>query len=133
MARRAIRTDRLIAVLGVAVLVLGAVGAFFVLRDGALVPEPSPSDRALRQIEEKFGPLAEVNLMVSGTSPMIVCGYVGLPIHGEDGRVSRSPVIFISRPKQLFLGDDPRQAEFRDTLRLLCPDLPTPPAVAAVQ
>lgn len=125
MARRAIRTDRLIAVLGAAVLLLGAVilwGAVRASRSG-FVEEP-PARRVLRQAREQLGRTAEIRLLDEGRG-RVVCGYVGR--RGESAAYG-----FISRPNRIMMSDDPLATEFQAMLRADCPDLPkAPPASAA--
>ncbi|KQY85735.1 MULTISPECIES: hypothetical protein [unclassified Brevundimonas] len=121
MARRAIRTDRLIAVLGAAVLLLGAVivwGAVRTSRPG-VVEEP-PARRVLRQAREQLGRTAEIRLLDEGRG-RVVCGYVGR--RGESAAYS-----FISRPNRIMMSDDPLATEFQAMLRADCPHLPRPPA-----
>ena len=121
MARRAIRTDRLIAVLGAVVLLLGAVivwGAVRTSRSG-VVEEP-PARRVLRQAREQLGRTAEIRLLDEGRG-RVVCGYVGR--RGESGAWS-----FISRPNRIMMSDDPLATEFQAMLRADCPHLPRPPA-----
>ena len=76
MARRAIPTDRLIAVLGVAVIVLGALALWFVTQGsgGGFTEEPA-SRRVLRQAREQLGRPAEVQLIEPGRG-RVVCGYI---------------------------------------------------------
>ena len=76
MVRRAIRTDRLIAVLGVVVIVLGALAIWFVTRGsgGGFTEEPT-SRRVLRQAREQLGRTAEVQLIEPGRG-RVVCGYI---------------------------------------------------------
>lgn len=121
MARRAIRTDRLIAVLGAVVLLLGAVivwGAVRTSRSG-VVEEP-PARRVLRQAREQLGRTAEIRLLDEGRG-RVVCGYVGR--RGESAAYS-----FISRPNRIMMSDDPLATEFQAMLRADCPHLPRPPA-----
>ncbi|MDP3803388.1 hypothetical protein [Brevundimonas sp.] len=120
MARRAIRTDRLIAVLGLTVLVLGVVALWFVAQgSGAGFTEEPASRRVLRQAREQLGRTAEVRLIEPGRG-RVVCGYVA---PGRGGR----PVGFISRPNRMLLSHDPLNAEFRAMMSADCPDFPEPP------
>ncbi|HEV2081200.1 MAG TPA: hypothetical protein VGR32_01980 [Brevundimonas sp.] len=121
MAARRIRTDRLIAVLGGAVLALGALAAWRVIAtDGAAPWETPPHRRALHQVRERFGPSGQVRLIEPGRG-RVVCGYAGR--RGETGSVA-----FVSRPNRILFADDPLTGEFRAMVDADCPDLPTPPA-----
>ena len=121
MARRAIRTDRLIAVLGVAVLVLGAAVLWLAARNGGVFAEPSPSDRALRQLREQLGPDVEIHYLEVGKGRAL-CGYAG-------SRQGSGPA-FISRPNRLLLDSDPLQTEFNQMRGDVCPGfIKAPPAV----
>ncbi len=122
MARRAIPTDRLIAALGVAVIVLGALVLWFVTRgSGAGFTEELASSRVLRQAREQLGPTAEVQLIERGRG-RVVCGYVAAERRGE-------AVGFISRPNRLLLSQDPLNREFRAMIDADCPGFPEPPAM----
>jgi len=117
MARRAIRTDRLIAVLGVAVVVLGAVVMWFVVRgSGAGLTEEPVSRRVLRQAREQLGRAAEVQLIEPGRG-RVVCGYISATKGGR-------PVRYISRPNRMITDRDPLTREFDDQTRLECPGFP---------
>lgn len=125
MARRAIRTDRLIAVLGAAVIVLGALALWFVTRGsgGGFTEEPA-SRRVLRQAREQLGRTAEVQLIEPGRG-RVVCGYIAA---GRGGRA----VGFISRPNRMLLSHDPLNGEFRAMITADCPNFPEPPAARAI-
>lgn len=121
MARRVIRTERLIAVLGAAVLLLGAVilwKAIEASRPG--FTEEAPERRVLRQAREQLGRTAEIRLLDEGRG-RVVCGYVGR--RGESAAYS-----FISRPNRIMMSDDPLATEFQAMLRADCPNLPKPPS-----
>ena len=125
MARRAIRTDRLIVVLGVAVVVLGAVVLWFVTHGwGAGFTEESISRRVLRQAREQLGRSAEVQMIEPGRG-RVVCGYVAA------GRVGKA-VGFISRPNRMLLSHDPLNREFRAMMSADCPAFPEPPSAHPV-
>ena len=121
MARRAIRTDRLIAVLGVVVIVLGALTIWFVTQGsgGGFTEEPA-SRRVLRQAREQLGPSAEVQLIEPGRG-RVVCGYIAAERGGR-------AVGFISRPNRMLLSQDPLNVEFRAMMSADCPDFPEPPS-----
>ncbi len=125
MTRRAMRTDRLIVVLGVAVLVLGVLVLWFVTRgSGAGFTEEPVSRRVLRQAREQLGPTAEVRLIEPGRGK-VVCGYVAA------GRTDLG-VGFISRPNRMLLSHDPLNGEFRAMIAADCPGFPEPPAGSVV-
>ncbi|MDP3369455.1 MAG: hypothetical protein Q8M32_06355 [Brevundimonas sp.] len=125
MARRAIRTDRLIAALGVAVLALGALALWFVTRNpGAGFTEEPASRRVLRQARDQLGRTAEVQLIEPGRG-RVVCGYIAA------GR-GEAAVGFISRPNRMLLSEDPLNGEFRAMMAADCPGFPEPPAVRAI-
>ncbi|GAA0868657.1 hypothetical protein GCM10009116_06360 [Brevundimonas basaltis] len=111
MARR-IRVERLIAVLGAAVLILGAVILWLATRAGGLGGgAPSPEERAGAQLRDHIGRSAVVRYTERGRR-RAVCGYVSA---GED------LVVFISRPNRILLETDPLKAEFDEMLRDVCP------------
>lgn len=117
MARRVMRIDRLIAVLGVAVLVLGAVILWFVSRGaGTGFTEEPASQRVLRQAREQLGGSAEVQLIEPGRG-RVVCGYIAVTRGGP-------AVGFISRPNRMLLSDDPLNGEFRTMIAADCPGFP---------
>ena len=120
MPRRAIRTDRLIAVLGVAVLVLGAAVLWLATRGsgGGFTEEPA-SRRVLRQAREQLGQSAEVQLIEPGRG-RVVCGYIAADRGGR-------AVGIISRPNRMLLSEDPLNGEFRAMIDADCPDFPEPP------
>ena len=112
MARRVIRVERLITVLGAAVLVLGVLVLWLVGRDGGLGGgEPSAEDRARAQLREHIGPEAVVRYTETGRR-RAVCGYVS---------TGDQLVVFISRPNRILLETDPLKAEFDEMLRDVCP------------
>ena len=118
MQPRRIRVERLIAVLGAAVLILGALLLWLVTRDGGLGGrEPSPEERAGVQLREHVGPGAVVRYTERGRR-RAVCGYVS-----ADGDL----VVFISRPNRILLETDPLKAEFDEMLRDVCPGFLTRP------
>jgi hypothetical protein len=125
MARRRLNSDRLIAILGAIVLVLGAlVGWRLTAGQGTAPWEPPPHKRALVQVRERMGPTAEVRLIERGRGP-VVCGYAGLKGGG-------APVAFVSRPNRILFADDPLVGESKAMVDGDCPGLPTPPPVEAV-
>ncbi|GAA0649267.1 hypothetical protein [Brevundimonas lenta] len=120
MAQRSIRTDRLIPILGVAVIVLGALILWLVTRGGFGTDEPSPEARARVQVREHLGRQARISYTEEGRR-LAVCGYI------TDGD---EVIAFISRPNRLMLETDPLKQEFRQIQRDLCPGFLTrPPAI----
>ena len=111
MTARRIRVERLIAVLGGAVVVLGALLLWLVTRDGGLGGEPSVEERAGQQLREHVGPDAVVRYTERGRR-RAVGGYVSA---GDDLGV------FISRPNRILLETDPLKAEFDEMLSDVCP------------
>lgn len=123
MAPRRIRVERLIAVLGAVVLLLGALLLFLVTRGGAFGDgEPSAEDRARAQLLVHIGPSAVVRYTEAGRR-RAVCGYVS----DADGRL----VSFISRPNRILLETDPLKVEFDEMLRDVCPGFLTRPPLVA--
>lgn len=111
MTRRRISTDRLIAVLGVAVVVLGALILWIVSRNGFGPQEPTPEARAKAQVRELMGRQARITYTETGRR-LAVCGYIA------DGP---NVVAFISRPNRLMLETDPLKQEFDQMQGDLCP------------
>ncbi|MBX9576149.1 MAG: hypothetical protein K2X07_10970 [Caulobacteraceae bacterium] len=125
MSARRIRTDRLIAVLGAAVLLLGGlVGWRLIVAEGVAPWETPPQRRALQQVRERLGPTGQVRLLERGRGP-VVCGYAGR--RGEEGSV-----VFVSRPNRILFADDPLVGEFRAMVDVDCPGLPLAPPAPAV-
>lgn len=111
MTRRRISTDRLIAILGVAVLVLGALILWLASRNGFGPQEPTPEARAKAQVRELMGRQARVTYTETGRR-LAICGYIA----------DRDQVIaFISRPNRLMLETDPLKQEFDQMQDDLCP------------
>ncbi len=120
MGARRIRTERVIAVLGAAVLVLGGLVLWRVASGDAVGPiGEAGSARLLRQAREQLGPRAEVRLLEAGAGRTL-CGYVGL--RGEAGAQG-----FVSRPNRLLLASDPLRDEFSALIKRDCPRFPQPP------
>jgi hypothetical protein len=114
MTRRAIRTNRLIAVMGVIVLALGAAALWAAGQGAQFGPDqPTATERALVQLRELIGPGVELRYTEAGQGRAL-CGYARRP-------GARHDVAFISRPNRLMLGDDPLKAEFAEMQRKLCP------------
>ena len=117
MARRVIRVERLIVVLGAAVLALGAVILWLVMRDGFGPSGPTPRERAEAQLRDHAGRDAAVVYEEAGRRSAL-CGYV---------RTGGRDTAFISRPNRVLLQTDPLRAEFDEMLRDLCPGFLTRP------
>ena len=114
MARPTIRTNRLIAVLGLVVLALGAAALWAAGQGAQFGPDqPTAGDRALVQLRELIGPGVELRYTEAGQGRAL-CGYARRP-------GARHDVAFISRPNRLLLADDPLKTEFAETQRKLCP------------
>ena len=120
-----IRIDRVIAVLGLAVLVLGAV-LLWLATHGQVPGDPREpvSERVLRQAREQLGSRAEVQLIEAGTG-RVVCGYVAAEPRG-------AAVGFVSRPNRMLLSQDPLSTEFRAMLAADCPNFPAGPIAAVI-
>jgi len=121
MRRRAL-TERLIPVLGLAVIALGALIALGVLRGERFgFREPPATERALQQLRSRLGPRAELRYAEQGHG-RVLCGYGGRP--GEPRAVA-----FVSRPNRILFADDPLPREFDQLIRSECPGFnraPTP-------
>lgn len=114
MSERRLRTDRLIAILGVIVLALGAVAVWRVAQDGGLGRRTESSgERALRQVRTELGRGAEVRYIEPGIGP-VSCGYAA---RGP----GQTAVAFVSRPQRILFSDDPLPREFAETRDRYCP------------
>lgn len=124
MSDRRRQTDRLIAVLGVLVLALGAVAVWRVARDGGLGRQTeSANERALRQVRTELGRTAEVRYIEPGIGP-VSCGYAA---RGP----GQAAVAFVSRPQRILFSDDPLPIEFAETRDKYCPGFARRPSTAA--
>ena len=118
--KRRLNVQRLIGVLGVLVLALGALSLwaiYHVARPG-FRQEPA-ADRVLRQAHEQLGPRAEIRLLQTGRG-RVVCGYLA-----ADSKSAASG--FVSRPNRLLLSNDPLKGEFEQMVAQDCPGFPAPP------
>lgn len=114
MARGGIGTDQKIAVLGVAVLLLGALSLIALSQGAQFGPkQATAAERALTQVKTQMGAGAEVRYLENGKR-RAVCGYAG--IAGE-----KRAVAFVSRPNRILMGDDPLGAEFAEMKAQFCP------------
>ncbi|RZJ27317.1 MAG: hypothetical protein EON85_11455, partial [Brevundimonas sp.] len=66
MAKRTIRVERLIVVLGGAIVLLGLLILWLVSRDAFGHPEPTPEERAQVQVHALVGPQARVTYTETG-------------------------------------------------------------------
>ena len=112
MGRR-LDPNRLITVLGVAVLLLGAVSVYVFSRGEGLGMQPSPSERARQQLREALGRDVELQYVEEGEGA-VLCGYA-------DG-----VTMFISRPNRLLLSTDPLLSEFEQMMGQACPGFARP-------
>ncbi|MBA4805739.1 MAG: hypothetical protein H2038_13900 [Brevundimonas sp.] len=120
MTRR-LSTDRLILVLGFAVLALGALILWLVSRNAFAPSDPTPEQRAAAQVRDILGPDARVRYTEAGRR-LAVCGYVE-----HEGRT----VAFISRPNRLMLSTDPLRSEYEQMQADFCPGFLTRPSGSA--
>lgn len=111
MARRWIRTERAIAVLGAAVLALGALIAWRVWEAQTFSPESA--DERVRDQLLGYDPALRPFDLSAARTPGVLCGYAGSP----GGEVVR----FVSRPNRLLTSRDPLSGEFREQVRRECP------------
>jgi len=118
---RRLSTDRLILVLGLAVLALGALILWLVSRNAFAPEAPTPEERAAAQARDILGADARVRYTEAGRRGA-VCGYV------EDGGRT---VAFISRPNRLMLSTDPLRAEYEQMQADFCPGFLTRPGGVA--
>ncbi|MBU2168512.1 MAG: hypothetical protein KKF88_11825 [Alphaproteobacteria bacterium] len=112
MARR-ISVNRVLAVLGGAVVLLGAVVLWRVVDTGGFAPQPVV-ERVRGQLADYDASLALFD-MTDGRTPGVVCGYAGTP--GDRA----SAVRFVARPNRLLTSADPLPGEFRDQIEAECP------------
>ena len=112
---RRLDLDRLIMILGAFVVVLGGVAIWLATR-GELPFQQEPADRrALRQLQEQFGPGIELRYVETGAGRGL-CGYAG-------GGDLEHDVVFVSRPTRVMTNQDPLPEEFEATLNAVCPSL----------
>ncbi|MDQ8030266.1 MAG: hypothetical protein REJ23_16185 [Brevundimonas sp.] len=111
MAKRTIRTDRLIIVLGGAIILLGLLILWLVSRNAFGRHEPTPEQRAQTQVHALVGKKARVTYTETGRR-RAVCGYL---------RNGNEVVAFVSRPNRLMLETDPLKIEFEQNQSDLCP------------
>lgn len=129
MARR-LTVQRLIPVMGVLVLALGALSAWVVYRNARPPTEPTANERALRQVREQRGRAFDVRYAEAGQG-RAVCGYAGPRGNaGLSREGGQDAVAFVSRPNRILFSDDPLPVEFREMQQRFCPGFlanPVPP------
>jgi len=108
-----ISANRIITVLGGAVLLLGAVVLWRVVDTGGFSGEPVV-ERVRGQLADYDGALQLFD-MTDGRTPGVVCGYAGRP--GDRA----SAVRFVARPNRLLTSADPLPGEFRAQIEAECP------------
>ena len=116
MARRVIKVERLIAILGVVVLALGLLLVWLLSRNAFQPTQVSALDRAETQLGIHLNARAPIVYSEEGRRNSI-CGYV---------RTEGRNVAFVSRPNRIILETDPLPAEFADMQRDLCPGFMKP-------
>jgi hypothetical protein len=126
MARR-LNVQRLMLVMGVLVIGLGAVCAWVVYQRAEPAAQPDGNARVLRQVREQRGAGFDVRYAETGRGRAL-CGYAG-PRGTGPGRPADA-VAFVSRPTRILFSDDPLPVEFREMQQRFCPDfLARPSAV----
>lgn len=115
MARRLIfRPSRLTVVLAIMAALFVALSVVAVIQGARFgPPPPTPSERALEQLQREIGPGAELRYVEAGADRS-VCGYAGLKGRSETR-------VFVSRPRRILFGDDPLRVEFEAALAAACP------------
>ena len=123
MARRGMKIERVIAILGVVVIALGLLVVWLVSRNAFQPQQVSALDRAQTQLRAHLSERAPIVYSEEGRRNAI-CGYV---------RTEGRNVAFVSRPNRIILESDPLPTEFADMQRDLCPGFmraPNPPRAA---
>jgi len=125
MTRR-LTVRNVIPVLGVLVLILGALSLWVVTRGEPAFREAPAPERAVRQVREQMGPTGEIRYVQAGER-RAACGYAGR-------RGQEQAVAFVSRPNRILFSDDPLPGEFREMQKRFCPDfLVSPPGMGPVE
>lgn len=121
MARR-LKVQRVILVMGVLVLALGAVSAWLVYHNVQPPAQPTANERALRQVREQRGAGFEVRYSEPGQGRAL-CGYAGPRTNGGAAGPGGGgdAVAFVSRPTRILFSDDPLPVEFREMQQRFCP------------
>ena len=126
MAQTRFTVRALLPVLGIAVLILGALSLWVFVHERTARSGETPFQRAERQVREQRGPDWEVRYVEAGAEPA-VCGYAA---PRNRGGATHEPVAFVSRIGRILFADDPLPAEFRDLTQQFCPAFarsPKPP------
>ena len=126
MARNRFTVRTLVPVLGIAVLILGAVSVWVFVHERTARSAETPFERAERQVREQRGSDWEVRYVEAGAEPAL-CGYAA-PRNGAGA--THEPVAFVSRIGRILFADDPLPTEFRDLTQQFCPAFarsPRPP------
>lgn len=120
MARR-LNVQRVILVMGMLVLALGALSLSVVYRNLQPPAQPTANERAVRQVREQRGRGYDVRYAEPGEGRAL-CGYAGpRSTTGGEGSGGQDAVAFVSRPNRILFGDDPLPVEFREMQRRFCP------------
>ena len=117
MARNRFTVRTLVPVLGIVVLILGALSLWVLVHERTTRSAETPFARAERQVREQRGPDWEVRYVEAGAEPA-VCGYAA---PRNRGGATHEPVAFISRIGRILFADDPLPTEFRDLTEQFCP------------
>lgn len=121
MSRR-LNGKRLMQVMAVLVLLLGALSAYAAFEGQRWSLEPAdPGQRMITQVRSQMGPGAEVRHAVKGQG-RVMCGYAGY-------RGRQEAIAFISRPNRILFETDPLHLEFAAMKAADCRDLPEAPSV----
>jgi hypothetical protein len=118
MLRRRLTTDRLILILGLVVLILGALILWLASRNAFLPEPPTAEARARTQVHDILGREARVSYTETGRRKAI-CGYVE---HAGE------TIAFVSQPSRLMLATDPLKKEFDQMQADFCPGFLARPA-----
>lgn len=124
MAQTRFTVRTLIPVLGIAVLILGALSVWLFVHERTARSAETPFERAERQVREQRGADWEVRYVEAGTGPA-VCGYAAP--RNRSG-VTYEPVAFVSRIGRILFADEPLPTEFRDLREQFCPAFARTPA-----
>ena len=118
MTRR-VNVQRVILVLSVFVLGLGALSLWVVSRREPAFREVPAQERAVRQVREQMGQTGEIRYVEAGER-RAACGYAGR-------KGQQQAVAFVSRPNRILFSDDPLPGEFREMRQRFCPMFLVPP------
>lgn len=124
MAQNRFTVRTLVPVLGLAILILGALGVWLFVDERRMRSPETPFERAERQVHEQRGADWEVRYVEAGTGPA-VCGYAA---PRNRGGATHEPVAFVSRIGRILFADEPLPTEFRDLREQFCPAFARTPA-----